>query len=103
MAANESNTSKILDLSDELTTRCTAARAIMDAAKVLTALRTAIAEPIQGTLATGEGWADGYVLHDRTLPDLLSHGASLMDDIEKGVEEMHRLAIGPVRELKRHG
>lgn len=85
-------TTNVNDLSDEITGDLNAARAIMDAASVLIALDHAQAEPLEGTLATGNGFADGYNLSDATLPDLLKHGVNLLESVKRKADQMVALA-----------
>jgi hypothetical protein len=81
-----------LGVVDRLQAKCDAVQAILDCAKVLTALERAKATEQEGTLATGEGYADGHVLADASLPALLAHGYFLMRDIQGDVETLHTAA-----------
>jgi hypothetical protein len=85
---------------DEITSDLSTARAIMDAAKVLTALERARAKAIDGTLATGEGYANGHLLCDSTLPTLLFHGTQLIDGIEKKFEQVARFGLSQREPLR---
>lgn len=97
MAGNKGN-AKTLDLVDSITRDVAAARAIMDAAKVLTALERALAKAVDGSHVTGEGYADGHTLRDDTLPALLAHGVDLLNQIEDQSNALSQTALAPVRE-----
>ena len=87
-----------LHLVDSIAADVAAARAIMDAAKILAALERARAKAVDGSLATGEGFAGGYTLIDDTLPTLLAHGVNLMDRIEEQSNAIADTALAKVRE-----
>lgn len=57
------------------------ATAILDAAKVLTALHSARADAKEGSGATGEGYANGFTLRDDTLPIVLDHAIDLLGNV----------------------
>lgn len=96
--ANRSSNDRMVDLVDAMDSDLTAARAIMDAAKILTALERAQAKPVGGALQTGEGFADGHTLRDDTLPALLAHGVDLLNRVEKQSAAVSKVALAPVRE-----
>src|SRR5687768_3816184 len=99
MADTRRYSSKVCDLSDSIFRDVAAARAIMDAAKVLTALERVRAKSLDGCLQTGEGMADGHALRDDTLPTLLAHGVELLNRIEAQTEAMSKAAQAPLREV----
>ena len=85
----------ILDHFDDLTSNVGAAKAILDAAKVLTALRSARADAQEGCGATGEGWANGFTLRDDTLPTMLAHAVGLLDTVSVKVDLISEAALRP--------
>jgi len=84
-----------IDRFDALTLDLTAAAAICDAAKVLTALERAQADPKNNSLATGEGYAGGYVLRDVSLPDMLWHAEQLIARAMRQAEAITAAATKP--------
>ncbi len=83
-----------LNAQDSLSMDLTAAAAICDAAKVLTALERAQADAKNGSLSTGEGYADGHVLRDKSLPDMLYHAVQLIERAKRTAEAINE--TGPV-------
>lgn len=77
MAKNYST--EIINRYDVLHSDLSAAMAIIDAAAVLTALERAKTIREEGSLITGEGFANGYILRDHSLPAMLKHAVSLVD------------------------
>ena len=65
--------------------------AILDCARVLSALERMRSrmDPETGMIS-GEGSADGHLIRDDSLPDLLYHGTKLLDKLRKRSSEVLR-------------
>jgi hypothetical protein len=63
---------------EALTVDMDAVEAILDCAKVPTALERSVSVETGQGLATGQGFADGHTLRDNSPPDLLAHGLTMV-------------------------
>ena len=75
-----------IDRADRLNANLRIVTAIIDCAKVLSALERAPINREIGELLTGDGFAAGHQLRSGSLPDLLAHGLDLMRQIEQDAE-----------------
>jgi hypothetical protein len=97
MAKNDSTVAEIINCFDVLTHDLATARAILDCAKVLVALERAptslpTSQPSNAG-AIGAGFAGGYTLSDKSLPELLHHGMTLIDLAHNEADLMREKAL----------
>ncbi len=95
------NFTKPCDLNDEINEKYSAALAIVDCVRVLTALeRTPILDVPEGVLNTGAGVASGFSVCDASMPDALYQAMRLMQEMKTAADllyEISRNGQSPVR------
>ena len=92
MAALDST--KSLDLTDQINEKISAASAILDCVRVLISLEKLPAlEVPDGYLVTGEGYANGNATVDESMPVALYHAMQLMREVKAASGAMFEIAV----------
>lgn len=102
MAEKQVTTWQLNSLSDEIAINLRGVAAIIDAARILAALERTVVKPEEGSLKTGEGYANGETLRDVSLHDLLYVGLELTHQANEKAEELHQNSMTLFKEV-RHG
>lgn len=77
-----------LDRADRVHSNLRAVQAIIDAACILSALERTEERTGRTGMANGAGWANGHIVRNDTLPDMLHHARKLAENVEDDFQSM---------------